>query len=163
MLHHAIRSAAPSAPMSEGFGHPSQLSDAEAALLTIADPSPDSRISLIGQNTLELLCALLRRGSIDVSAMRVSDRPPAATADLAVIAHVASPDCLERTIAHARRILAPLGTIAIHLAAHPADPLSQQAGRSLLLHGFSSIRTFEYAGETLVRAELPLYGRLACA
>jgi hypothetical protein len=132
-------------------------------LLALADPSPESRISLIGPNTLELLCALLRRGSTDVSATRVSDWAQAATADVAVIAHVASPDCLERTVAHARRVLTPLGTIAIYLASHPAGVLSQQAGRLLLLHGFSSVRTYDHAGDTLIRAELPLHGRLACA
>ncbi len=129
----------------------------------IADPSLECRISLIGPNTLELLCVLLRRGSADVSAMRVCDRPPAGTADIAIIPHVASPDCIKRAIAHARRVLAPLGTIAIHLAADPAGELSQQAGQLLLLHGFNPIRIYDYSGETLIRAELPLHGRLACA
>lgn len=163
MLQHAIHSVKPPAPMPEHDGCPCKLSAAEAALLAVADPSPESRVSLIGPNTLELLCALLRRGSVDVSAMRVSDRPQAATADVAVIAHVASPDCLERAIAHARRILMPLGTVAIHLPAGPANALPQRAGRLLLLHGFTAIRVFDHDGETLIRAELPLHGRLACA
>lgn len=163
MLQHAIHSVEPSAPMPEHDGYPRRLSAAEAALLTVADPSPESRVSLIGPNTLELLCALLRRGSIDVSATRVCDRPQAGTADVAIIAHVLPPDCLERAIAHARRVLAPLGTVAIHLAADPADALSQQAGRLLLLHGFNLIRVFDHDGKTLIRGELPLHGRLACA
>lgn len=144
-------------------GCPCPLSAAEAALLAVADPSPESRVSLIGPNTLELLCALLRRGSADVSAMRVCDRPQAGTADVAIIAHVAAPDCLERAIAHARRVLTPLGTVAIHLPASPADALSQQAGHLLLLHGFIAIRVLDHGGDTLVRAELPLCGRLPCA
>ncbi len=144
-------------------GLPHQPSASEVALLALTDPSLDSRITLIGPNTLEMLCALLRRGSTEVSALRVCDRPQAGTADVAVIAHVTSPDCLTRAIAHARRVLVPLGTVAIHLAANPADALSQQAGHLLLLHGFSPIRLYDYAGETLIRAELPLHGRFACA
>lgn len=141
---------------------PSQPSAIEAALLRLADPSLDSRVSLVGPNTLELLCALVRRGSADVSATRVSDRPHSATADVAIIAGAASPDCLMRAIAHARRILAPLGTIVLHVAADPADALPQQVGRVLLLHGFTGIHVVRCSGETLIRAELPLFGRLAC-
>lgn len=149
--------------MPEHDGPPHQPSVIGAALLTLADPSLDSRVSLIGPNTLELLCALVRRGSADVSATRVSDWPHPATADVAIIPDPASPDCLMRAVAHARRILAPLGTIALHVAADPADALPQQVGRLLLLHGFTRIRVVRFAGETLIRAELPLFGRLACA
>ena len=163
MLQYAVHSVELPAPMPGHDGCPCQLSAAEAALLAVADPSPESRVSLIGPNTLELLCALLRRGSNDVSAMRVCDRPQAGTADVAVIAHVASPDCLERAIAHARRILTPLGTVAIHLATSPVDALSQRAGCLFLLHGFTAIHVLDHDGETLIRAELPLHGRLPCA
>lgn len=163
MLQNASLAVTPPAPMLEHDGPPHQPSAADAALLAFADPALDSRISLVGPNTLELLCALLRRGSTDVSATRVSDWPPASTADVAVIPHVASPECLERSIAHARRALAPSGTIAIHLGARPADALSQQAGRSLLLHGFAAIRMIDFSGDTLIRAELPLRGGFACA
>lgn len=163
LLHHANLSAEPPAPMLGYDMPPHQPSDSEVALLALTDPSLDSRISLIGPNTLEMLCALLRRGSTDVSASRICDRPQAGTADVAVIARVTSPDCLTRAIAHARRVLAPLGTVAIHLPVSPADALSQQAGHLLLLHGFGLIRLYDYAGETLIRAELPLHGRLACA
>ena len=163
MLQHASHWVLLPALMPGHDGHPHQLSAVEAALLMIAAPSPESRVGLIGPNTLELLCALLRHGSIDVAATRVCDRPHAGTADMAIIAHVLSPDCLERAIAHARRILAPLGTVAIHLAADPADALSQQAGHLPLLHGFDPIRVFDHGGETLIRGELPLHGCLACA
>lgn len=146
--------------------HSHQTSGIEAALLTLAAPSLGSRVSLIGPNTLELLCALVRRGSADVSATRVGARainwPDPATTDVTIIRHAASPECLMRAIAHARKILAPLGTIALHLAADPADALPQQAGRLLLLHGFTCIRVVRASGETLIRAELPPFGRLAC-
>ena len=129
----------------------------------MADPSLDSRISLIGPDALELLCALLRRGSADVCATRICDWPQAGTADVAIIPGAGSPDALRRSIAHARRVLTPLGTVALHLAAGPAAALTRQAGQLLLLHGFVAIRKADCSGATLIRAELPLHGGLACA
>jgi len=168
LLQHISRAVEPPIPIEDHGGPPHQISShqisaAEAALLTLADPSLGSRISLIGPHTLELLCALVRRGSTNVLATRLRDRPQAGTADVAIIPDVMSSDCLGRAIAHARRVLAPLGTIAIHLLTDPADALSQQAGQLLLLHGFSAIRVVDFCGETLMRGELPLYGRLGCA
>lgn len=143
-------------------GPPLRISPAEAALLALADPSPDSRVSLIGPNTLELLCALLRRGSADVCATRICDWPKAGTADVAIIPGIRSPDHLTRSIAHARRVLAPLGTVALHLDA-PTDALARQASQLLLLHGFTGFRKTGCAEGRLIRAELPLHGSLACA
>ena len=161
MLQHVGLAAKPPAPMG-ARGGPCPLSAAEAALLAMADPSPDSRISLIGPNTLELLCALLRRGSADVCATRLCDWPKAATADVAIIPGVRSPDHLTRSVAHARRILVPFGTVAIHVDAS-VGALIRQASQLLLLHGFNGFRKAGCAGGTLIRAELPLHGGLACA
>jgi len=167
LLQQANVAIEPPIPMLDHAAPSHQPSAAEAALLEFADPSLDSRISLIGPHTLELLCALLRRGSADVSATRMSDRAHLGTADVAIIPHIASPDCLGHAITHARRALAPFGTVAIHLAADPAGApvkaLAEQAGHLLLLHGFTAVRMVDLSGEILIRAELPLHGRLACA
>lgn len=162
MLQHTGLIAKPPMPMPEQNGPPSRLSAAEAALLAMADPSLDSRVSLIGPNTLELLCALLRRGSADVCATRICDWPQAGTADVAIIPGAASPDLLKRSVAHARRVLTPLGTAALLLTG-PADALTRQASQLLLLHGFTGLRQAGCSGGTLIRAELPLHGGLACA
>ncbi len=162
MLQHVDFAAKLPAPMGMEDGPPPRLSPAEAALLAMADPSPDSRVSLIGPNTLELLCALLRRGSTDVCATRICDWPKAGTADVAIIPGICSPDHLTRAVAHARRVLAPLGTVALHLDA-PADALAWQASQLLLLHGFTGLRNTVCAEGSLIRAELPLFGSLACA
>ncbi len=161
MLQHVGFAAKPSVPMGMEDGPP-RLNAAEAALLAMADPSPDSRISLIGPNTLEMLCALLRRGSDDVCATRICDWPKAGTADVAIIPGIRSPEHLARSIAHARRVLAPLGTVALHLDT-PDGALGRQASQLLLLHGFNGLRRTGCGGGTLVRAELPLHGSLACA
>ncbi len=162
MLHHTSL-VEPPLPVLD-YCRSSHVPDAvECALLALADPCLDSRISLIGPNTLELLCALLRRGNTQVSATRVSDWPQSGTADLAIIPHVTAPDALERAVAHAHRILLPLGTVALHLAADPADKVIQQTRRLLLLLGFGAIRVRDFSGAALIRAELPLHGRVACA
>ncbi len=163
MLQHASLAVEPPRPIEEFDGPPHQISAAEAALLAMANPSLDSRVNLIGPHTLELLCALLHQGSVNVLATRVSDHPQAGSADVAIIPDIVSSDCLGRAVAHARRVLTPLGTMAIRLAAAPTDALSQQAGQLLLLHGFSAVRVVDFCGETLIRGELPLYGRLGCA
>ena len=103
MLQHASLAAKSPTLMGMEDGPPPRLSPAEAALLALADPSPDSRVSLIGPDTLELLCALLRRGSADVCATRICDWPRAETADVAIILGIRSPDHLARSIAPARR------------------------------------------------------------
>ena len=82
---------------------------------------------------------------------------------MAIIPGVRSPGHLTRSIAHARRILAPLGTVAIHLDASADAPLTRQAGQLLLLHGFDGLRQAGCAEGTLIRAELPLHGGVACA
>lgn len=135
----------------------------EAALLALADPGLDSRITLIGPDTLELLCVLLRRGCTSVSAMRLNDRPLAGTADVAVIPHMAAPEHLCRAVAHARRVLTPLGTIAVHVPAGLGDQLVRDVCQGLLLHGFGAVQSRDCCGDTLLRAELPLHGRIACA
>lgn len=163
MLQHAGFAAEPSAPtMGMEDGPPPRLSPAEAALLAMADPSPDSRVSLIGPNTLELLYALLRRGSADVCITRICDWPKAGTADVAIIPGIRSPDHPTRSIARARRILVPFGTVALHLDA-PTGALARQASQLLLLHGFISFHRAGCAEGSLIRAELPLHGSLACA
>ena len=162
MLQYASSLAEPPSPTPHHDLMPG-IGAADCALLALADACPDSRVSLIGPNTLELLCALLRRGSLDVSATRVSDWPQAGTADVAIIPGLNAPDALGRAVAHARRVLTPLGTVALHLASDPADALSQHVCRLLLLHGFERVRVRDFSGEALIRAEVPLHGRIACA
>ena len=110
MLQHALHVVEPPAPMPGHDGYPRQLDAAEAALTTVADPSPENRVS----------------------------RPNADAAAVAVIAH-------------ARRVLAPLGTVAVYWAASVADALPQQAGRPLL-HGLNPARVFDHARDALIRA-----------
>jgi hypothetical protein len=153
----------PAVSLLESYGPDHALGTAEAALIAFADAGLDSRVTLLGSHTLDLLCALLRQGHVSASAMRLSDRPPSGTADVVLVPYVGSPDHLARAIVQARRQLVPFGTLALHLSGSPDAGLLRQAGQLLTLHGFGLVRRRVVSDEVLVRAELPLHGRLACA
>ena len=142
------------------------LSNADAAyarLLDALDPAEDTRVLLIGSDTLELMCALIHRGCTSVTTLRPADRPERASADIVVVSHAVAAKCADETLAQARRALVPLGSLVLCLPGTPSLPLVQHLNRSLRLHGFSSVRTTTLAGLVLLRAEVPLFGSFACA
>ncbi len=166
-MYHQTGLAAAAATLGLGgfglHGCAEALSGPEAALLAIADPGLDCRVVIVAPGALELACALLRRGHSDVTMVRLCDRPRAGQADVVIIPGIASAEVLGRTVASARRMLAPLGTIVIRLATEMADASAQRAARELLLHGFAAVRTRTVFGDAILRAELPLYGQLKWA
>jgi hypothetical protein len=136
---------------------------AYAALLDDIDPVEDTRILLIGSDTLELMCALIRRGCVSVTARRPGGRPETASADVAIVAQVASAECADQALAQARRALVPLGSLVLRLSVDASVALLRHVDRSLRLHGFSPGRTRMLADQILLHAELPLFGNLARA
>lgn len=147
----------------EDYGPNHDISAAEAALVAFADVGLDSRITLLGSDTLDLLCTLLKRNHVSASAMQLSDWSPSGVADVVLVPHVESLDQLTRSIVQARRQLVPFGTLALKLSDGPSAGLLRQASHLLMLHGFGLVRKRMLSDEVLVRAKLPLYGRLACA
>lgn len=135
----------------------------DAELLYMADPVQDSRVVLIGPDTIGLLCELIRRGCLSAATVRLADRPEAGTADVALVPCVVSVECANAAVAQARRALAPLGRLALRLAPDPSGTLVQATHRAMLLHGFSAIRLRASAGRMLLSADLPLHGQLARA
>ena len=162
-MFYDANAAGPAAPPPGSISPGSALSAAEAALIAFADPGRDSRIALVGTDTLGLLCALLRQGHVCASAMRLGDRPASGAADVVLVPHVGSPDHLARAVAQARRLLVPFGTLVLRLLGEPDSGLPLQAGHLLTLHGFGMVRRRAAPDGMLVRAELPLHGRLSCA
>ena len=138
-------------------------SAADAALLRFADIARDTRVVLIGPDTLELLCALVRLDCASAAAIRLFDRPKAGTADLAILPAVASADCVDAGLAKARRVLAPLGGVILRFAGLPSPGLVRHARQALQMHGFQAIHARQLGHQCLLTAELPLVGRLACA
>ena len=131
------------------------------AMISFADPGPHSRVVVHGANTLELQCALLRRGCGSVFAIREGGWPLTDTIDVVLLPDVDRPDQLDRAVAQAHRILAPLGTLALQLAS--AGALVRHTTQLLTLHGFAAIRWRAVAGGALCRAELPWFSPLARA
>lgn len=132
-----------------------------AALITMADPAPDSRIAIVTPGGLDLACELIRRGCSTASIVRLDDRIRAHEADIVIIPQATTADILERAIPFARRMLAPMGVVVLRLAADRTDLLYAWARRQLLLNGFTAIRVATAHGETLLGAELPLHGRIS--
>lgn len=136
------------------------FSDPDDPLITMADPALDSRIVVINPGALDLACTLLRRGYQTASVVRLDDRIPAHQADIVIIPTPATAVFLQQAIPFARRMLAPMGAVALRLAAGRPDSLASDARQLLLLNGFTAIRVTTAHGETLIGAELPLHGHL---
>lgn len=132
----------------------------EDPLVAMADPGLHSRIVIISPGALDLACHLLRHGYRTASIVRLDDRMPAHQADVVIIPGLATAAMLARAVPGARRMLAPMGAIALRLAAGCPDSLHAWARQQLVLNGFTAIRVATARGDTLIGAELPLHGRL---
>jgi hypothetical protein len=136
--------------------------DPDPALLSLLGEMDGEHVLLVGNNALELMCALLRRGAGEVTLLRPTVRPEPQTVDLAIIARVGSLDAAVTAIGHARRALTATGRIVlVGIGADPSGRLAQGLRRMLRLHGFSAIRAVPLAGRMLLSAELPLFGSFA--
>ena len=173
MRHHqsnAAQAFAQAQALTQAWGGVHRIgSSADAALLQFADIAHDTRVVLIGPETLELLCALVRLDCASAAAIRLLDRPKAGTADLAILPAVASVDCVDAGLVEARRVLAPLGSVILRFAELPSPSklpfpsLVRHARHALQMHGFQAIHACQLGHQCLLTAELPLVGRLACA
>ena len=130
----------------------------EDPLIAVAGPGFDSRVAIVSPGALDLACVLLRRGYQTASVVRLDDHVPAHQADVVMIPRPANAASLERAINLARRMLAPMGTVAVRLPLDRPDVI--WARHHLLLNGFTAVRVATACGEMLVGAELPLHGRV---
>ena len=113
-----------------------------------------------GSGTLELMCALLRRGTAAVTELRRGERPEPQAAELAIIANTASTEDAIAAVAHARRALGPAGRVVVRVAADASGRLVRQVARLLRQHGFSAIRLRHDGVQTLLTGQLPMFGPL---
>lgn len=148
------------------FGHGlAELNGPEAALIRVADAALDSRIVVLLPGALELTCALMRQGYTNVAMARLTDRPRAEQADVLIVPDIAPETMvdglLDRVVSYARRVLAPLGTVVLSLDAGLPAEAAQQVRCRLRTLGFAAMHTEAACGSTLVRADLPLIGRLS--
>ncbi len=163
-MEHQPGLAATAVATSGGFADGvSCLDGGEAGLLAVADPGLGSRILVMLPGGLEIACALLRRGRTNVATARLTDRPRAGQMDVVMMPSIPSAEFLQRAIPYAHRVLAALGTVVIHLDGSLPPGLVQQARRQLASEGFGAVQVRSSFHDTLLRAEMPLFGQLQCA
>jgi hypothetical protein len=165
-LEHRPGLAATAVLTSGIFGHGlAELDGPEAALIRVADAALDSRIVVLVPGALELTCALMRQSYTNVAIARLTDRPRAEQADVLIVPEIApgitADGLLDRVVSYARRVLAPLGTVVLSLDAGLPAVVAQQARCRLRTLGFAAVHAETACGSTLVRADLPLVGRLS--
>jgi hypothetical protein len=136
---------------------------AEDPLIEMADPARDSRIAVISPGALDIACQLIRRGYQTASVMRVDERCRAHEADVVIIPQAVDAAFIARAIPFAHRLLAPMGVVVLRLPADGSGRTAAFARQQMVLNGFAAVRVTTRRGETLLGAELPLHGRLACA
>jgi hypothetical protein len=132
-------------------------------LLDLIGPVEGLHVLLIGPGGLETMCALMAQGCASVEMASLAQRPRAEIADLAIVPDVASLECAAQAIAQARRALRPLNTLILRFKANASPSLVQSVRTLLAQDGFFVRRPRLLDGRTVLTAEFPLYGRLACA
>ena len=137
------------------------------SLVDLVDAGVDSRVVVVGPGAPDVGCALMKAGSLEVTFVRLGlhlgDCRREVRADVAVVPR---PGCLEGALAAVRmcgRMLVPLGTVALGgLEPGWIAPLRAELRRL----GFDDVRSWAGPDGFLMRAGLPLVGRigrLACA
>ena len=115
----------------------------------------ETRVLLIGPNTLELMCALMRRGFAGVVALRTAERSEPSSADIVIlnIARVAPIASLGQSVGRAARAVSPGGSMVIAAPADTPALFLRQLERLMLGQGFRAPRTLPVAGRILLWAE----------
>jgi hypothetical protein len=129
--------------------------DPALALLDGLAAQAARHVLVLGHGALELMCALIRGGSHEVTELRAGDRPEATTADLVLVPQVRSADQAVMLVGHARRALVPTGRVVLGVSGKLATGLV----RILRLHGFSAICRRDRVSGSVVSAVLPAFPR----
>jgi len=132
--------------------------DPDTVLLACIGEVAGERALILGCGALDVMCALIRAGATEVTELCRNDRPEPASADLVVVPDLVSADSAPDIVGHARRALATAGRIVLRCQSDPYGRLMQSVSRVLRVHGFSALRLRRAGMQTLLTAELPLFG-----
>lgn len=138
--------------------HPSQPEpDLTQSLLDAAGPLGRSHALVIGHDTLDVLCSLIRRGCGAAAEMGFGGRLPAEPTEIVLVPRIAHLDEAAAAIRLARRTLLPCGRIVLH----DSEPRRAATVMRLLRDaGFSGVRS--RAGEgmagAIITADWPMFG-----
>jgi len=109
-----------------------------------------TRVVVLGDHTLELLCGLLRRGCPAALALRSGDTVEAASADLVIVAQPPVGTTLSHLLDLAARLLVPNGRLVLRTQPPVLPPSLLPVLRA---HGFCPHRVHNSRGEKLVVAD----------
>jgi hypothetical protein len=137
--------------------------DPEADLLDLLGPVDGLHVLVIGPGGLGPMLALHQRGATSVTTVRAGRCVAAERADAALIPRIGSTEFADMAIAQARRAIRPLNSLVLRLVPNAPGALLQYTRRRLAIDGFSVGRPITIGSSVAMLAELPLYGRLACA
>jgi hypothetical protein len=126
-----------------------------AALLAACGDVSGERVLIVGPDGLDPMCALIRQGARQVTALRHADRPEAASADLVIAPHIETEAEALGLLGFARRALAPFGRVVLMLPTEKADRLARRVARMLPEHALSLVRARRVGAWTLIAAERP--------
>jgi hypothetical protein len=125
------------------------------ALLAACGDVSDERVLIVGPGGLDTMCALIRKGARQVTALRHAERPEAACADLVIAPLIETPADAAGLLSCARRALAPFGRVVLMLPTGKADRLARRVARMLPDHALSLVRARQVGAWTLIAAERP--------
>lgn len=135
------------------------VGDADEHWLDCVGNLADEHAIVLGPD-LGVMCALIRRGCLEVTELQRLERPEPHNAGLAVIPEVSTTDGAASAIAHAHRGLNRAGRIVLRTARDPSGRVAAAARRILALHGFSAIRQYREDGRSILYGEVPMFGPL---
>jgi hypothetical protein len=129
------------------------------AILEELKPPPNAHALVIGHNTLDTLCGLIRRGCAEAAELRPDDHGPAPdSVEIAVLPDPASLAEASASVKIARRALTGGGRIAIRDA---TGRYQRELVSLLRAQGFVSVCTRYGSGNVLVLGQRPVLD--ACA
>jgi hypothetical protein len=134
----------------------------DPALLRGVGDVRGKRVLLIGRNTLDLMCGMIRGGATSVTSLRPTASSGAEPVDLALVPDIACLRDADPAIRQARHCLTEAGRIVLRLTKAPTDALLRGLRRTLAAYGFSAIQIDREASQIVLSAQLPLVGQAFC-
>lgn len=128
----------------------------------------NEHILLLGNHCVDLMCALLRAGALEVTHLNSPERAEPESATIVIVPQMPSHDWLASALRSIGRILLPTGRLIL-CASSSADVVTvNRIRRTLARHGYSKIHSTKinsgmmYTSQNesclLMSAELPAFG-----
>jgi hypothetical protein len=137
---------------------PGEPCDGEAAMLDFAGRVQGAHALVLTEHGGDLLCALIRRNCDAATWYSTSRRPEPALYDLVLVPDLVADSALGDIVSKSRRALVPTGRLVIRTIHDPASHVAVAVARLLRLNGFVRFRVRALAGQSLLRADLPMFG-----